>query len=286
MDNKQFIDSVLQNSNDASNKKLRLVQEQKEKDEFQLKRQRTIDLYAEQKCLDLKKKILSITQKGGKEIHLENPGYSINYDGVFLSDHDFIDKYKEFLAQEQRVHNPNVSIQLHKDRIFVYTDLNDQYTVDDNQNGNQNSNQNVNQDNFPNLVLANLLNHQRGVNDKQRQKEQEKLKEAQDTYKVVLDKMLQASKLGLNEIEYSPLYSPPPTPSSGNGNSTGHTFYCNERNFSLHQKWLYESNNNIIVWMRRTNSIFSMQGYHANLCWRQRYFYERIGLYIWNAFFG
>jgi len=269
MDDKQRINDILLGSGSSGNKKQRLEQEKLVKDYFDSEKQRVIDKYCEQKYRDLKNTLLKVTERGETEIQLKC-GYHTNYDDVLLSDCDFVDKFKLLLAQEAV--DPRASILVHKDRICIDVHNNNGYKCVDPDMDKQSPETNG----LPSLLVNNLLNYQLETDNKRKQKEQEHLDQAKESYKLVLAKMELAAKQGLSEIQYSPLYDA----------INDRTYWCNDSHFPLHQKWLYDTNDNIVVYTRRTTLLLDITGPKYNLCWRQRYPHEKLARSLWQSLFG
>lgn len=94
--------------------------------------------------------------------------------------------------------------------------------------------------------------------------EQRQMKEAIESYEILLQKMKWAIEQGSSKIAYSPMYV-----------SLDKVIYSSDY-FPIHEKWLHEGNDNIVVWIKLTSSYFSTGPARYDLYWREKYLHEKI----------
>lgn len=258
MEETNIINNILSNSKSQTNKKARLDAEAQAESAYLDKRNLVLDKYTPQKYDELKLRMLTAARKGETKVYFGAPGSKTNYDGVFLSAYDFVDGYRLLMAKEPI--SPHMHIVWHYDcvEIVPVQSIHSDYP----------------ETGFYEELRNNLHQHNLDEVRKKQDRENKEVQEAQDTYKVVLNKMSEAAKLGLSEIEYQPLFDT---------HTKQHVSWSNDRNFEYHKKWLYSANNNIVVKLRRTNSYFSAQGAHYNLCWREKYLHEKLIDGVWSS---
>lgn len=255
MDNEEFrkevndiIKNILEKSQNNQVRQASLEKEEKERALSISYKNKVIDKYTLESYLTLKKNLLENTLNGRTIYNINDYGDSNKrYDDIWLSQIDFIGKYKILLLEEKE--DPRISFTFKDNSIhlFLKEDL-DEKDVKDN-------------DGFMSSLASNLLEFQRKKKEKEEEKKRNESIYAMLTFEHILKKMTKASERGISEIEYDPLFISPPD------------YFETRLYFSYHQRWLYESNSDIIVWMEPNNVEYQTEdgwkrGY--NLCWRKK----------------
>jgi len=102
------------------------------------------------------------------------------------------------------------------------------------------------------------------------------LKEAQRRYELVTKQMLLAIQTDLTEIDYNPMLD-----------DEGLALVYNEDYFDLHKMWLARDQHEFVFQLVYTNYYVSIEGGRScKLCWRNKYYYEKLASQLWNRVFG
>jgi len=243
MSDKENFDNIINNNKNEQGK---LVSEETQK---LLKRNIVIQEYAPLEYVGLKDLMLEISLKGETKIILDSPNHNV-YDNVFLKESDFIPNYQEFIKRDNT--EPNISFEFSSNYISFHR--------------NHNKENSIGKDYFFTQLLINLNSYEEKLEE-----ENKKLKEAKESYTVILKKMEEAKEKGLFEIEYDPLH-----------NESGKTYSVNNYNFALHKEWLTKLNPNMIIWLKRIEKKSPIDSSCFNLCWREKYYYEKAVSYLWS----
>lgn len=213
-----------------------------------MKKKNVIEKYVAVEYEKLKTKLLEASAKGYNTVYFKNYIYPL-YDDISLTEFDFIPTHQKFINDENT--DPNIGFEFGHNCISFHRL--------------PNKNNLLGKDCFFTQLLCNINSIEQKNQNKALEKENKKLQKAKDSYEIILEKMKEASQKGESEIQYDPLHG-----------SEDKSYYCNSRNFDLHKQWLHEANSDMVVWLRRTNSYFSAQGGQYNLCWREKYYYEKL----------
>lgn len=233
-------------------------QQQKQELDRQAQRQAVIDKHAEVKVQEMKERILKRILEKKSDRHSSSFYGSVDfesslkhYDGHWLCDADFIDKYKAAFSKYDYS-----AIQVSIEEAYIWLDIRHYFVNFDSM---------MNGDEFMQHMLLTLG---QPVDQASPQPVvlpmEEHLKQAQLAYKHLLQSMLEASERGQREIDYHQLTT-----------NDGRTTINNNFNYMLHRKWLLKANKNLVVDLKYDDIKSLYYGSRqTKLVWREKNYLE------------
>jgi len=257
------ISSVLSTQSTQSTKSNKLYVDNMitNRQEYETKWTIAVEKYAPIKYEELKDKMMRCSKNGTNYVCIKGSSTLINFHGVFLAETDLIPLYKQYIDHESIDPNIRVVLQMvHGNQAVMWSRVGKRpdYPIDL-----------IDSEEFAKMPFYTqlVLNVEEFEKDKTKGKtkeEEEFERVAMIVYQFIKKKMESYSQIGKSEVEFNTLHID--------------QMYigCLYGYFPLIRRWFYHDFPDLMVWLRRTNSIFTSLGPTYNLAWRRKMSHEKI----------